>query len=292
MELVRRPLHRHCPICGSEALEKRWEVKGYTITRCGGCAVVFVQDIISGDELAEIYAPKHEVYSEDNREQLEYYYRELGNRIVARVPQPGRIFDVGCSGGWFLELMQGWDCFGCEISQTYARIAQQRFGDRIFEGSIEDYPLREDYFDVITMQDVFDHCQDPLKVLEKCHRMLKADGLLIIKVHNISCLYAKLSGSNFYAIIPPYHLFYYDPQTLAFTTKKAGFRVVKTDFIAHLLCLSTVLIRLARGDTKSVFYRLHSALAGSRLGNLRIKKNLNDIMTVFAVKESLNAERL
>lgn len=122
--------------------------------------------------------------------------------------------------------------------------------------------------------------------------MLKTEGLLIIKVHNISCLYAKLSGSAFYAIIPPYHLFYYDPQTLAFTTKKAGFRIVETDFIAHLLRLSTVFMRLARGDTNSVFFRLYTAIGGSKLENLTIKKNLHDIMTVFEVKEPTRFESL
>lgn len=149
-QVVRRPLHRQCPICGGKALKKLWEVNSFTIARCSGCMVLFVQDIMGGDELAEIYAPKNDVYSDDNRELLDYYYKELRDRIVARRPQTGRIFDVGCSAGWFLERMEGWDCYGCEISQPYARMAQQRFGDRIFEGSIEDYPLREDYFDVIS----------------------------------------------------------------------------------------------------------------------------------------------
>jgi 2-polyprenyl-3-methyl-5-hydroxy-6-metoxy-1,4-benzoquinol methylase len=208
----------------------------------------------------------------------------LRKRIDATVSQPGKIFDVGCSGGWFLEVMKGWECYGCEIAPAYAEMARRRFGDRIFTGTLEDYPSADDYFDVITLQDVLDHCPEPLPVLAKCRRMLKEGGLLVIKVHNISCLYAKLTGAGFYAIIPPSHLFYYDRRTLALAAAKAGFEVVETKFIAHLLRISTVFMRLSRGNRKSLFYRIYSALADRSLGRITIRKNLHDIITVFTVK--------
>ena len=121
-------------------------------------------------------------------------------------------------------------------------------------GSFEDYPLREGYFDVVTLQDVFDHFRDPLPALEKCRRLLKQGGLIVIKVHNISCLYAKLTGRHFYAVIPPSHLFYYDGRTLAHTLSKAGFRVVNSRFIGHLLKLKTVFWRLSRSNTNSSIF--------------------------------------
>jgi hypothetical protein len=114
--------------------------------------------------------------------------------------------------------------------------------------------------------------------------MLKEGGLLVIKVHNISCLYARLTGAGFYAIIPPSHLFYYDRRTLTLAASKSGFEVVETKFIAHLLRLSTVFMRLSRGDKKSLFYRIYLALANRSVGKIKIRKNLHDIITLFAVK--------
>jgi len=246
---------------------------------------VFVQSIPSREELAAYYASGGDpVYSDNNRECLDYYYTQLRKRIEARVSRPGRILDVGCSGGWFLEAMKGWECHGCEIVPADAEIARRRFGDRIFTGALEDYPSVQNYFDVITLQDVFDHCPEPLPVLAKCRGMLKEGGLLVIKVHNISCLYARLTGAAFYAIIPPSHLFYYDRRTLALAAEKSGFDVVETKFIAHLLHVSTVFMRLSRGNRKSVFYRIYSVLAGHSLGRIKIRKNLHDIVTLFAVK--------
>ena len=114
--------------------------------------------------------------------------------------------------------MPDWECHGNEITKHYGMTAREKYGENIFIGPFDDYPLREGYFDVITLQDVFDHIRDPLPMLEKCHRLLRPGGLIAVKVHNISCLYAKFTGKNFYALIPPAHLFYYDKQTLGENT--------------------------------------------------------------------------
>ncbi len=279
-------LYKSCPLCGSKALKHRWDVNGCAIVRCGGCSLVFVQNILSREELAVFYASGGDtVYSDDNSELLNYYYNNLRERIDAAAPHPGKIFDVGCSGGWFLETMKGWDCYGCEIAPADAKTARQKFGDRIFAGTLEAYPAVDGFFDVITLQDVFDHLPDPLPALSKCRRMLKEGGLLVIKVHNFSCLYAKLTGAAFYAIIPPSHLFYYDRRTLTLAVENSGFDVVETKFIGHLLRISTVFMRLSRGNRKSLFYRIYSALVDNPLGRIKIKKNLHDIITIFAVKQ-------
>jgi hypothetical protein len=141
------------------------------------------------------------------------------------------------------------------------------------------------FFDVITPQDVFDHLPDPLPALSKCRRMLKEGDLLVINVHNISCLYAKLTEAAFYAIIPPSHLFYFDRRTLTLAAEKSGFDVVETKVIGHLLRISTVFMRLSRGNRKSFFYKIYSVLADNWLGIIKIKKNLHDIITIFAVKQ-------
>lgn len=285
MILPSKSLHRSCPLCGQKTLLHRWTVNGYTIVRCKGCSLVFVQNIVGREELAALYAASGDrVYSDDNSELLKYYYTILRDRIHAMKPEPGNIFDVGCSGGWFLEIMDGWECYGCEIASADAEKARRKFGDRIFAGTLEEYPEVENFFDVITLQDVFDHLPEPFDALVKCRRMLKEGGLLIIKVHNISCLYAKLTGAGFYAILPPGHLFYFDRRTLTLAAEKAGFDVAKTEFIGHLLRISTVFLRMSRGDEHSIYYRVYSALADNPLGRMKIRKNLHDILTLFAVK--------
>ncbi|HLY40844.1 MAG TPA: class I SAM-dependent methyltransferase [Terracidiphilus sp.] len=274
-----------CPICSGTILKPLWEVNGYTIARCTACTLVFVQNRVTLEELGAHYSSSgDEAYDDTNADCLNYYYFKLADLIKARFPHPGRILDLGCSRGWFLDAMTGWECHGNEIVPSDAAAARERYGDRIVSGSFDDYPLREDYFDVITLQDVFDHFRDPMPALEKCRKMLKPGGLIVIKVHNISCLYAKLTGKNFYAIIPPSHLFYYDRRTLARALSIAGFRIVDSRFIGHLLKIRTVFWRLSRGNSDSLFYRICKFSSGKAFGEFKIHKNLHDIITMSAVK--------
>lgn len=274
-----------CPVCNGDVLRHLWDVNGYAIGRCASCTLVFVQNRVTAEELAaHYYSGGDEAYDDTNADCLSYYYRKLADLIRARFPQPGTILDLGCSRGWFLDAMHGWECHGSEIVPSDAAAARERYGDRIVTGSFEDYPMREGYFDVITLQDVFDHFRDPLPALAKCRRLLKPGGLIVIKVHNISCLYAKVSGRHFYAIIPPSHLFYYDRRTLARTLSAAGFQVADSHFIGHVLKLKTIFWRLSRGNTKSLFYRIGKYSGGTPFGEFRIHKNLHDIITMSAIK--------
>jgi 2-polyprenyl-3-methyl-5-hydroxy-6-metoxy-1,4-benzoquinol methylase len=264
-----------------------WNVNGYSIARCAQCTLVFVRNQITAEELGAHYTGGvDEAYDDGNRDCLDYYYKRLAVLIRRRFPKPGRILDLGCSRGWFLDVMSGWECHGNEIIASDAAAARERYGDNIVAGSFEDYPLRKDYFDVITLQDVFDHFRDPMPALAKCRSMLRPGGMIVIKVHNIACLYAKLTGSGFYAIIPPSHLFYYNRRSLSLALSKAGFQVVDSRFIGHLMKVKTIFWRLSRSNSESYYYRIYRNLDKSLLGELKIHKNLHDIITISAVKSA------
>ena len=274
-----------CPACAGMALQHRWTVNGYSIVRCQSCSLVFVENIVTPEELTAHYSGPDNSYDADNTDCLTYYYEILRGLIESRYPQRGRILDIGCSAGQFLDVMEGWDRYGNEISGSFSSIARQRYGDRVVTGLFEDYPLQREYFDVITLQDVFDHLRDPIAILNKCRAMLKPGGLIVIKVHNISCLYAKAMGSKFYAVMPPTHLFYYNRTSLERILGKTGFRAIDSRFVAHLLRVRIIFYRLARGNKNSLAYGIFKRLRTGALGEMKIKKNLHDIITVLAVKD-------
>jgi 2-polyprenyl-3-methyl-5-hydroxy-6-metoxy-1,4-benzoquinol methylase len=163
-------------------------------------------------------------------------------------------------------------------------MAREKYGDRIHVGTLEDSHYPDAFFDVITLQDTFDHLIDPFASLDLCRRILKPGGRIVIKVHNIECLYARVTGRHFYAIIPPSHLFYFSGDTLKLALEKHGFALELSTFIAHMLFLKTIQYRLARSNEQSLPYKIYQWLDKTPLGNIRIPKNLHDVITVIGVK--------
>lgn len=280
-------LKTNCPLCGGNILKDMYNVNGFTITRCSPCSLVFVREEISSEQLIEYYnqpAEEDFIYADaENVENLNYYFLQAKKLIEQHIPR-GRVLDIGCSAGYFLDTMDRWERYGIEIPSMWAEMAREKYGDNIHIGTLEDSPYPSTYFDVITLQDVLDHLPDPLESLQRCRLLLKPGGLLLIKVHNIECLYARLSGRNFYAIIPPSHLFYYSDSTLRLLLEKTGFLHMASKFIGHTLFIKTVPYRLSRSNQSSFFYKLYQFLDKTSLGNFRFHKNLHDIITVIGVK--------
>ena len=276
-----------CPVCGLTDVVALYVVNGYDIARCEGCRLVFVRQRLTADELSRYYASGGDVvYSDpENVANLNFYFLKLRSLIEEQLPTGGRrLLDVGCSAGNFLDVMAGWDVYGVEMDPSAAGRAQERYGNRVHHGTLDDLPQPTRQFDVVTLLDTFDHVVDPLTTLARCHALLRPGGMLVIKVHDISCLYARLAGKRFYAIIPPSHLFYYEEASLRFVLSRAGFVPQSARHIGHRLFLKTIPYRLARSRTSGVFFRLYQVLDRLRLGNLAVPKNLHDIITVTALR--------
>jgi 2-polyprenyl-3-methyl-5-hydroxy-6-metoxy-1,4-benzoquinol methylase len=281
--------HQHCTICGSANISPLYSVNGFSIVRCGDCTLVFVKEKLTDQELAPAYEliESDYIYSDPaNIANLEYYYLRLRKLIQGYVPS-GRILDLGCSEGRFLDSMDGWERFGIELPGPAAEKAVSKYGNNIFLGTIQGSDFPNSYFDVITLQDVFDHVIDPIDTLRHCNRILRPSGLIVVKVHDISSIFARISGSKYYAIIPPYHLSYFNKKSLRIALEKTGFAWIDHKYIAHVLMLKTIPYRLSRGDQKSLFYRAYRLLNGSSLATIRVHKNMYDIVTVFARKNAL-----
>lgn len=288
--------HRHhrslCPICSSPQLKPQFVVAGFTIVHCARCRAQFTLEVPDEAELDAYYAQAaigvntsdDSVYlADDNLDNLRYYFAELRANIHRWV-RGGRLLDVGCNAGHFLDVMTRFEGHGIERSPGYGRIAAQRHGPRIFVGAFEHYPIPTAPFSCITLQDVLDHLVDPLAALKRCHGMLADEGLLVVKVHDYSSLVARLFGRHFYPIIPPCHLFYFTRRALTNLLHRAGFAILAAKHMGHRMFLRTVLLRLARERQGGIWLNLYERIKGTSLGRWRLYKNLHDVITVFACK--------
>ena len=82
---------------------------------------------------------------------------DLGDRVT-----PGRLLDVGCSCGYFMEVAaaRGFDVHGVEFSPGAIAAARPASGHASSRAALEDMP-DNGVFDVVSAFDLIEHVPDP-----------------------------------------------------------------------------------------------------------------------------------
>jgi 2-polyprenyl-3-methyl-5-hydroxy-6-metoxy-1,4-benzoquinol methylase len=93
----------------------------------------------------------------------------------------GRLLDLGCAGGHFLATARerGFEVMGVEYNPSMAAFARENYGLQVLQGDVMKLDI-PGTFDVIHAEDVVEHLEDPLAVLNKMKALLRPGGLLII----------------------------------------------------------------------------------------------------------------
>jgi SAM-dependent methyltransferase len=106
--------------------------------------------------------------------------------IVRRVPG-GRLLDVGCGLGLFLERMAAeFELYGMDLSDYAVATASQRLPDaHLAVGSLTDGIGFDVTFDVVTAINIFEHLDDPAAGLDAVRARLRPGGLLVAHLPTI-----------------------------------------------------------------------------------------------------------
>ncbi len=130
------------------------------------------------------------------------YYKKIGNEynnirldakndrenvieIIRKYANPKhtKILDIGCGTGKYGEMMQedGYKVVGIDKSETQINQAKQLI--EAYEGNATKLPFEDESFDVCTMIIMIQQLskEDRIKAFEEVHRVLKPNGMLIIK---------------------------------------------------------------------------------------------------------------
>jgi SAM-dependent methyltransferase len=108
-------------------------------------------------------------------------------------PGGGKMLDVGCAHGWFVETaMQEFDVLGIEPDHAVFKSTAAR-GLPIREGYFPDVLQANEKFDVIVFNDVIEHIQQIDGVLQSCHQRLNPGGVLVLNLPNSDGVFYRLS---------------------------------------------------------------------------------------------------
>ena len=246
----------NCPVCGANQ-SKKLGIRGNkeyfgaipttephivtNVVRCHRCDFIYTSPMVRGVEFSEkdYYNNSDEYQATQRPNAVTMFQKRLS--FISKYKNRGRLLDVGSGKGEFLFAAQkkGWEVAGIEPSPNFCQFAKEHYGLNIYNGFLgENCEIRKSYFDIVTLNHVLEHIDNPGKLLKLAFEYLAADGLIFIEVPNadsyllhIIDFYFKKKGLNWSSRLsplhPPYHKYGFTRKSLLYLLKKCSYQRIK-----------------------------------------------------------------
>ena len=236
---------RDCPLCASKDYSEIYKERGAIgIVRCKNCELVYINPMVKNPE--ENYWGDEKKYYEEARlifKGIAKHHRDANYledlRRIEKIKPEGNFLDIGTNMGFFLRHTRArkWDVIGVDPSPALSDLARKHFGLNVKTCYLDKAGFENEFFDLVTMTDVFEHIAEPKKILSDIKRVLKRNGILFIKVPNgrynlLKLGLAKVTGKlRDYDIFDSYeHVTHFTYETLKRMLEETGFKI-KSVFI-------------------------------------------------------------
>ena len=236
------PTTEPCDLCGSPKYLPLFEKNGYGLFMCESCRLVITHPRPTADDLQQPYTTGQVGAGSPKGDEEEYQryadrYRPF-LELVRQHSRPGRILDVGCWNGQFLnQLGQEWESYAVELSESASAFAREHYGLNVVTGTIHDLPYPRGYFDVVTPWDIIEHVPRPRTDFQKAVDLVRPQGLVFVSTPDFECFESKFMGRKWPVITPPGHLTYFTKSTIVRLFDLAGLELVswqRTDMPGYL----------------------------------------------------------
>lgn len=254
----------------------------HQIVKCTECGLVyaFPRRGSTGITLSYKETPPDTSYLLTQEDRRRKFAGEV--QSLTRFVRQGRILDIGCSIGIFLEeaQRQGFDAWGVELSRWASGQAAAK-GLRVFNAPLQELNLENESFDIVTMWDVIEHLPDPRAELREINRVLKPGGLLVITTPDFTSLLSKVLGRAWQSVSLQ-HIYYFTPPTLGKMLSACGFSVVKRTTDPRISSLENLFSYFK--NRRLIYPAMRRLLTMTGLGRLSVRIDPKDMIKVFSRK--------
>jgi len=273
-----------CPLCKAHDDEPVGRKDGFTIVRCRGCGLTYVNPRLAIGALADLYtgqviSPAAYYVRTEHQDERSFAQRVA---LIERYRKPGRLLDLGCGPGTFsvAARARGWTTLGLDINAASVAHCRDR-GLDVIGGAFPHPDLAGKTFDVIAMNDFLEHLVDPAVALRMVRELLAPGGVVFISTPDIGSTMARLTGGRWLHLKPNEHLVYFDRRTIRALLERTGYRVEHVQSIGRIRNLGVALEKVAAyGELPS---RIGRALVPRWLAsNVNLPINPGDEMAVIA----------
>lgn len=218
-----------CPYCLLKVGVPFLRVNNLRIVKCANCSLVYTS--LATINLKNINSTTYDFAYIKNYERRKDIIKARfleKVRLIEGYKQGGSLLDVGCSLGYFLQIVQqkarhAWQLFGFEANSALAKMAKSDTKANIKVGALPKLAYKAKEFDVVTCFDVLEHSQNLKENLKEIRRVLKDDGLMVVQSPNYKSLMQLLTRDKWDWWSPPDHVLHFTPQTLTMALTKNGF---------------------------------------------------------------------
>lgn len=218
---------------------KDWEygVEGtYDYRRCKNCFSIQLHPFPTTADLIKAYDIDYHGYSSSESKgiifRVMYKIKEmmyLNSLCKITGITHGKILDVGCGVGEFLELFKAntsFELLGIDFNPKAIDECRKR-GIEGFCGTFEEFEAHPSSFSLISMNNYLEHTLNPVAEINKAYSLLKDQGCIIGEVPGFNSFDRKLFNRYWGGNHVPRHTYQFDFDYLSKILKNAGFREVK-----------------------------------------------------------------
>jgi 2-polyprenyl-3-methyl-5-hydroxy-6-metoxy-1,4-benzoquinol methylase len=211
---------------------------------------------------------------EASGDELRHEFRRILESLTPHV-SGGKLLDVGCAYGFFLEEAQKkFTSYGVEISDHARNVCRER-GFEVAAAATPEWLAEKGPFDAAVMLDALEHMQDPGSLLDTLHAAMRPGAQLVITTGDFGSAIARAMGKHWRLMTPPQHLWFFSPATVTALLERHGFRVHTVDHPWKLVPVSLMMYQATR-------YLGGQGLVRRLMPRGRVPINLFDAMRVIA----------
>jgi 2-polyprenyl-3-methyl-5-hydroxy-6-metoxy-1,4-benzoquinol methylase len=233
----------NCPICSASSFSSFLECKDNTVSRetfqivqCDSCGFKFTNPRPEEDQLGKYYKSEEYVsHSNTAKGFINSTYQSVRKytllkklQLISKYYKTGRILDIGCGTGEFLNTCKNakWETIGIEPDDDAREMARKNYGLDV-RNEKELNNLTNGSFDIISMWHVLEHVPKLNERVEELKRLIKQNGIIIIAVPNCNSQDAKTYKAEWAAYDLPRHLYHFTPKDIETLFKNHGMKVFR-----------------------------------------------------------------
>ncbi len=288
------PSGSRCVVCGGEALDPVVQKGGQQYCECAACGHIFVDPLPGLEQQAEFYRRQYaqgqyRSYLDARPLKLRTFERRL-EAIVSVLPRPGKVLDVGCASGAFVEVARrhGIEAWGAEAVAAAVEAAPDDVRRFLLVKDVERESVDGQY-DLVTFFDVIEHMRDPRVFIESVHRMLLPGGAIALTCPDRGHYLRTLMGARWPHYQPFQHFHLFGRSDLRRFLEAAGFDIVAEGPVGKVLTYDYLSQQLqANNPLLSRLLRSAGRIASQSLRNAPVEIRIGEMMMIAKIRSSSN----